>query len=327
MEAYVLLKSGDMVRGVPSLLGMMRIGRTADIAITLCWVPEMMAYLCENALSQGIEVAYVRKFIRSRKLSAPTPTSVRWPRPLKIFTLGRFEILRDDVSVEYSRKAPKKLVALLKAVVAYGDRGVTTEEITDALWGDLESDAAHEALATNLHRLRKLLGRADVIRLSEGHISIDQEHCWVDVDAFRDLCELSEGAWKQGRQVEALCHAEQAAEIYRGNFLPHDQEQPWTFQTRERLRARFINLVSRTGAHYEISDDLERAIGWYRRGIEADNLAEEFYQGLMRCLARQGRNAESAAIYRQLRQILSVVLGVAPSPVTQSLGQRLLDGL
>ena len=95
---------------------------------------------------------------------------------------------------------------------------------------------------------------------------------------------------------------------------------------RERLRSRFIRMVAEGGAHYERSGKTEVAMHWYRRGIDTDNLAEELYQGLMRCYAAAGRQAEGAAVYRQLRQILSVVLGVSPSQATQALGRQILQG-
>ncbi|HUF22478.1 MAG TPA: bacterial transcriptional activator domain-containing protein, partial [Burkholderiales bacterium] len=59
------------------------------------------------------------------------------------------------------------------------------------------------------------------------------------------------------------------------------------------------------------------------RGLDADPLAEMFYQGLMRCYARQGRHAEAISTYRRLRQTLSVVLGVAPSAGTEALVREL----
>jgi DNA-binding SARP family transcriptional activator len=69
-----------------------------------------------------------------------------------------------------------------------------------------------------------------------------------------------------------------------------------------------------------------RAMDCYRRGIEADPLAETFYQGLMRCLAAAGRQAEGAAVFRQLRQTLSVVLGIPPSARSRHLASILLGG-
>ena len=71
----------------------------------------------------------------------------------------------------------------------------------------------------------------------------------------------------------------------------------------------------------------ERAITYYRRGIEAESLAEELYQGLMRCYIETDRHAEGAAAYRQLEQTFSVVMGGAPSPASRALGQQLLRNL
>ena len=144
--------------------------------------------------------------------------------------------------------------------------------------------------------------------------------------AFEYLFDACRSEWKSADVPRALQHADSAMEAYRGAFLPHDVEQSWSVSMRERLRSRFIRLVSDTGNHYEKCGDLDRAMEWFRRGIETDNLAEEFYQGLMRCYARQGRAAEGAAVYRQLRQLLSVVLGVRPSQATQTLGREIMGG-
>jgi two-component SAPR family response regulator len=43
-----------------------------------------------------------------------------------------------------------------------------------------------------------------------------------------------------------------------------------------------------TGRALERAGDWTTAIDVYRRGLEADNLAESFYRGLMRALARTG---------------------------------------
>ena len=52
------------------------------------------------------------------------------------------------------------------------------------------------------------------------------------------------------------------------------------------------------------------AIDVYRRGLEADNLAESFYRGLMRALAATGDKAEALNAFRRCRELLSIVLGV-----------------
>ena len=324
MEAYVRLMSGDELEGRRVLSEMLALGRAQDFLNNLCWVTRMMSYLCARALEIDVEAEYVQKLIRARNIVPPDWATMHWPRPIKIMTLGRFQVLRDDAPLEFSRKAPRKQIALLKTVIAAGVSGIAAGEACDLLWPDLEGDAAGEALATNLHRLRKLLGRPDAIRFLDGRLTLDRRVCSVDVAFFDGLTQSFHDQWAAGKHADGLKTAQRALSIYRGGFLPQDLDEPWTVPMRERLRAKFIRLVSDAGAHFETSREPDRAIECYRRGIEADNLAEEFYLGLMRCYRNQGRRAEGAAVYRQLRQILSVVLGVGPSLETQALGQEIL---
>ena len=121
-------------------------------------------------------------------------------------------------------------------------------------------------------------------------------------------------------------HRQRACAMYAGTFLPGDLEVPWTVKRREKLRSHFIRLVEDVGAAAEAQSAWEDAIAWYRRGLEADELAETFHQGLMRCYRALGRHAEGMSAYRRLRQTLSLTLGIAPSEHSQALARSLHRG-
>src|SRR5207244_178922 len=70
------------------------------------------------------------------------------------------------------------------ALGAFGGRDVSESQLTETLWPDAEGDAAHEACAITLHRLRKLLGHDQAISLQRNHFSLDPCYVWVDVWAF-----------------------------------------------------------------------------------------------------------------------------------------------
>jgi two-component SAPR family response regulator len=123
---------------------------------------------------------------------------------------------------------------------------------------------------------------------------------------------------------EAVLDSEASAlNLYKGGFLDGDLDAPWSAPMRERLRAKFIGLVSQHGQQLEARQRYDEAIALYQRGLDADNLVEEFHQGLMRCYARLGRNAEALAVYVRLKQLLSLALGVQPSTSTQGLYRSL----
>ena len=323
MEAYGRLMSNDLDAGLPRLHAAFATAGKHELLSNFAWVSRMMAYLCARALEHGIETDFVRRLIRKRNLQPIVPNDVFWPRTLRVLTLGRFAILRDDEEVAFSRKAPRRLIQMLKVLVAFRGQ-VAAQDMQDLLWPDLEGDAQHEAFAVNLHRLRKLLGTSDAVILHDGRLTLDESACWVDAFAFESI---TKRLIESGEPDTNQALIEQAFQAYRGPFLPHDADQPWALSMRERLRSQFIRTLALFGSRLHEQGRFERAITYYRRGIEAESLAEELYQGLMRCYIETDRHAEGAAAYRQLEQTFSVVMGGAPSPASRALGQQLLRNL
>lgn len=240
---------------------------------------------------------------------------------VQIFAFGRFSVMKSGTPLVFSRKAPKRPITLLKALIALGGREVSGHRLTDALWPNEEGDAAHDVLAVNLHRLRRLLGDPDSVTLHDGHVSLDPRCCWVDVWGFQRLL----GQAPSTPEVERPALLQRALALYRGTFLACDQDEPWTLSVRERLRSMFVRHSAELGALREDAGLWEEAIEGYQRAIETDELAEEFYQGLMRCYGHLGRRAEGISVYRRLRRTLSVILGTAACPATEALLQELLS--
>jgi len=92
------------------------------------------------------------------------------------------------------------------------------------------------------------------------------------------------------------------------------------------LRSRFVRALTELGAAAERAGDWTDAIDVYRRGLEADNLAESIYRGLMRALAATGNHAEALAAFRRCRELLSIVLGLKPSQETERLYRDIVAG-
>jgi len=197
--------------------------------------------------------------------------------------------------------------------VAGGGVPVPSARLVDTLWPDEEGDAGGKALGVCLVRLRKLLGHAEAVVVL----------CWVDAWAFADLVKIVESG---GEPPQSRSHlGMHALELYRGSLLPADDQDGAIIVARLKLRDMHAQLVSTVGQQMEASGSWKQALNCYRHGTEADELAEEFYQGMMRCHAATGRSAEGIAVYRRLRQTLSVVLGLQPSNQTEQLVQLLRD--
>src|SRR5262245_49096648 len=270
-EAYYALLKGDRAKCHERMRSGLERSRYDLAKRTLRMHPMLLSRLCAEAIAAGIEVEYVQQSIRSLHLRPPARDVQGWPWPLQIYTFGQFEILRDGRPLEYSRKAPRKTMALLKAIIAYGGANVPEQKLIDAFWSDEEGDVATKSLGAALHRLRKLLGDSEAIIQQGGALSLDQARVWVDVWAFEDLL-----ARPQASATDVMA-------LYRGAFLAEDDGEPWPVTTRERLRGRFIHAVAEIGKRLEEDDRPDEAIECYLRGLDADPVIEQFYQGLMRC--------------------------------------------
>ena len=326
-EAYFQDARGDENAALESLRKAMTLGRQKGFATHLYfWRPAVMSRLCGKALAAGIEIEYAQDLIRKLNL-VPDEQSrgiENWPWPVKIFLLGRFEISVDGKPVQFSGKVQKKPLLLLKALVALGKGEVKAEKLEDVLWPESDGDVAHQSFETTLHRLRKLIGHPNALDFSSGLAALNWGLCWTDVWAFENLLEEAGNQEKQGRVDRAVDFTEKGISLYKGMFLPGETEEPWTVSPRERLRRKFLGGIRWLGSHWEEAGEWEKALSCYDRGLQVDDILEEFYQQRMICFHRLGRIAQALDTYERCKRVLSAVLGVKPSPRTEGIRKSLL---
>lgn len=286
---------------------------------TLRDMPALLPRLSAEALRAGFETELVRRVIKARNFPAPEEDIDGWPWPIKIRTLGHFEIVRDEVPLEFSRKTPKKPLEVLKAIVAHGERPVESGQLVTQLWLELDGDASANALEVALHRLRKLLGHNGAVVVKDSRIGLNVNLVRVDCWAFERLCRWIE---KNDTELVNIDVANRISgrlySLYQGDFLA-GEDAPWAISARRRLGSKFLRSVAALGRALESAADWQSATMLYRRATELEPLAEELHQHLMRIYYAQGRVAEALQAYHQFRQLLAAALEIAPSLATQSL--------
>jgi two-component SAPR family response regulator len=146
----------------------------------------------------------------------------------------------------------------------------------------------------------------------------------VDVWAFERLLRQAENEEKKGSAENVIQFIQKGLEVYRGPFLAGEIEQPWMISLREHSRGQFLRGVTWLGHYWEKTEQWEKAIECYQRGLEVDDLAEEFYQGLMNCYQHLGQKAKALSVYKRCKRILSSTLEIEPSPKTETIYKSLL---
>ncbi len=322
--ARLAFREHDRQTGIACLSECLALGREKSYITFAFWLPEMISEICMRALEENIETDYVRYIIgKLNILPAEPPYHLdKWPWQVRIRCLGHYALIKNDKPVEFSRKTQKKPVYLIKALIAFGAQDVPEEKIVEALWPDAEGDAGHKSLAITLHRVRKLLGD-DIVHTKEGRLSLDAKRVWTDVRAFEYML------IKAGRvPVDSLTEedsqiVEQALSLYQGHFLADDLDIHWAIPLREKLRNRFLRFLEKFGQTLERKQRWESAVEWYKRGLEVDLLAEQFYQRLMYCYEKMERHSDAIETYRQCYRILTINLKIEPSKKTKEIYARL----
>ena len=223
LRADLALARGDAAAAHSPMAHAFAIVREQGLHALFGAAPARLARLASFALDDGIEAASVIATIEAQRLPPPPEAGAHWPWPVRIHTLGRFEIEVDDVALRYEGKAPKRPLELLQALIAHGGRA-TVAWLADALWPDAEGDRANDAFEVALRRLRQLLGHPDALRLSGGELVLEPRCVWVDAIHWRQRVE------QVGETALALDDWSEAV------FLP-DCAAAWVHTARAQLAA------------------------------------------------------------------------------------------
>ncbi len=312
----------------PDYLDHLRTGFAAAAAFDLVQIfrslPKQVAELCADALQNDIEPVFVRKMILARHLTAPADAGGAWPWPLKVYTLGTFKLSIRGEPLESTGKAQNKPLELLHLLASNDGQPLSAASVIDALWPDSEGGTGRKAFDTTLARLKKLITSDEWIAVVGGKLVLDSTQVWIDtmelariairIDALA-LPALGNGELQ--RLTNGVLH------LYRAPFLAQEPETSWLLEARQRNKNRFVRTVERLGSEFERRGLTADAMRLFERGSEIEPIAESFYRRLMLAHEQHGDKAEALRVFRQCRDMLSLILAVAPSRETRAIAERL----
>ncbi|HSO99574.1 MAG TPA: AAA family ATPase [Solirubrobacteraceae bacterium] len=207
---------------------------------------------------------------------------------LRARLLGALDVELNGTAIE--SPASQRPWALF-AYLALEDRPVPRAELAARFWPDVLDQSARASLRSALWSLRRQIG--DALAVDGDHVEL-RNLAWVDVrdGDIRELCcgELLEGV-----------------------------EDEWALQARERHRERVVELLEQQAQAAEP----QAAISLTRLQTERAPFDERAHSRLMERLAAAGDRAGAIRAYFALAERLRRELGVAPSPATRELADRL----
>jgi DNA-binding SARP family transcriptional activator len=280
-----------------------------------------LARICNAALANQIEADFVLRLIETKRLSPPPLAGAHWPWPIHVRTLGGFRL---DISGKRYRprhKAQDKPLELLKLLLTCQTLGRDSAEkgwIAERLWPDADADNARKSLDMTVARLRRLLNREDSVVSNEGRLQLSPDVVWTDVRLLlhaisnTQLRRDQHAAGKAASSHEATANISVLLDTYTGPFLADEEGPAWLLAGREAIAARVRQALLASEALLAGRSD-STLIPALERAFAADATSEDLAQALMRAHLRLRQHSEAIRVYRRLREMLSLLLSIAPS--------------
>ncbi len=226
---------------------------------------------------------------------------------LEVQLLGGFGARIDGVPVAPDCWPSLRASQLVQLLSLQPQRRLTRDQVVDALWPQLEPEPGSANLRKAAHHARQALGRHDAVVLHGGEVLLwPQRPTRVDADEFERSADAA-----LARRDAAACA--EAASGFRGELLPGSHYESWTVATRERLHARYVELL--------------QVAGQWEKLARIEPTDEPAHRALMQRELEAGNRAAALRWYAHLREALQESLGVAPDRQTAALYERCVAGL
>ncbi|GAC1423039.1 MAG: AAA family ATPase [Ktedonobacteraceae bacterium] len=261
-----------------------------------------------------------------QELSVPASSEYE---QIRIYTLGQFRLERRTNSewqtVTDAAWQQQRVRVLLSCLVSTTNRKLGREQLTATLWPDiLDSETASSRLDRAVHSLRqvfeptrgKLAASPFLLTEREMLVLADQQHIWIDADAFEHFITLAHATDNPTEKERLL---EEASTLYSGDFLPEERKSEVTLARRTNLSHSLAGLLIELAELRINREALTGAIEPLNQLLSIDPANEAAVQILMRVLAQLGRRGEALRAYKRLITVLQQEYQIAPLPTTRSL--------
>jgi len=230
---------------------------------------------------------------------------------------------------EWSNRGPA--MAMLKILLCRTRRRASKDALIDAIWSEDEQQQMKNpegALKSATNVLRDILRCPDgqtalmTVSTSDGLVFKlpDQEHLWVDADAF--VASVSQAAKAEPSGLDTLPLWEDAFALLRGEFLEDDLYPDWVQAKRQELEGDRSLCVYRLARLYAARNRNEQAEALLHSFVAAHPTDENALCLLMDLLARDGRWSEVWRLCQKTERALRED-GLSPAPSTRVRVERI----
>ena len=232
-------------------------------------------------------------------------------------TLGGFTIKAGTRAITDSSNQSKKPWLLLEYLVIFQKKPISPSELIRIIWADDPGINPNSSLKTLIFRTRKLLGPLGIspqklLVQKGGSYAWTQEYTPViDIDEFEDICNKVLGQPLEDEEALSLCY--QGLSLYKGDFLPKSEYEPWVIPIAAYYHSQYQKLVHKTiellvkkQAYAKITSICEGA-------VRIEPFDETLRYHLVHSLFKDGHTSQALEEYKHTMNLFYNEFSISPS--------------
>ena len=242
---------------------------------------------------------------------------------LKIEMLGGFVIIYGDTRITEQAKRVSKIWKMLQYLIANRNKTVPQEEMIEIFCDDEIVSNPGSAIRTMVYRARGVLVDAGIpnaeniiLTKNGGYMWNNSLPCTIDAEEFESLCKKANTDISDEEQLECLL---QAAELYKGDFLPYSSGEIWVLPLARWYRSMYISCVHKAIELLTEAGRIDEGEELCTKALRIDPFDEKMLEYHLRSLLAQGKNSEALDQYKRMENMYYDVLGVNFSDSLRSL--------
>jgi DNA-binding SARP family transcriptional activator len=242
----------------------------------------------------------------------------RSPPPLRISTLGRFEVYKGNHLIPAEDWRNRQSGELFRLLLISHGRTLTRDQIIEQLWPGKNIESVKASYHQTTSAVRKALDPdlpekfpSRYLFLEEGTVTLRlPPGSQVDFETFEEYL-------RQEKLDEAIS-------LFQGEPFPLDLYHDWAALKREQLNQQFLDALLKVAQHKLQVADPQGALTTCRRLLAVDPWQEQAVLTAMQACLRLNDRPEAIRLYLELERCLQQELSISPLPELRQLYQSLL---
>jgi DNA-binding SARP family transcriptional activator len=211
------------------------------------------------------------------------------------------------------RSMRRRALALLLFLLSRPDGAATPDQLIDALWTELDPEAALNSVHQTVYVLRRVIEPGYRAGTSPDYLHFDSDMVWLDAEL------VDSRSWQCLRLLTARdLPTEQINELvaaYRGRFASDFTYEEWASPYRDRLHALYLGVVEPAVAGSTGSSDLRWRLWVGQQALLVDPDADTIEVEVIRLYRAVDATAAAREQYAHYAAALREQLGIEPPPL------------